>query len=153
MISSGYTHAGGTARNGRFQFEALGRTQVQRRGCARPATEYSASRAGNYAQILTVFDQIGYSDFAYVRFAGVEAIALALLMVTVANHLEDNWWWSWAFVVATGALAIVAIVNVAAGLPHGSSSGLWWLVFAVNVVLALGLLWGLAKTGTERSPV
>src|SRR5439155_12371065 len=57
MISSGYTHAGGTARNGRFQFEALGRTQVQRRGCARPATEYSASRAGNYAQILAVFDQ------------------------------------------------------------------------------------------------
>ena len=103
--------------------------------------------------LLTVFDQVGYPDFAYVRFAGVEAIALAMLMVMVANHLEDNWWWSWAFVVATGAMAIIGIVNVAVGLPHGSSSGLWWLVFGVNAVLVLGLLYGLAKTGTERSPV
>jgi len=103
--------------------------------------------------LVTVFDQVAYADFAYVRFAGVEAIALALLMVTVANHLEENWWWSWAFVIATGALAIVAIVHVAVGLPRGSSSGLWWLVLAVNAVLVLGLLYGLAKTGTERSPV
>jgi hypothetical protein len=103
--------------------------------------------------LVTVFDQVGYPDFAYVRFAGTEGIALSLLMVMVANHLEDNWWWSWAFVIATGAMAIVAIVNVAAGLPHGSSSGLWWLIFATNGLLVLGLLYGLAKTGTERSPV
>src|SRR5437763_10277018 len=88
--------------------------------------------------LVTVFDQIGYSDFAYVRFAGTEGIALALLMVMVANHLEDNWWWSWAFVIATGAMAIVAIVNVAAGLPHGSSSGVWWLVVAVTAVVVPG---------------
>ena len=103
--------------------------------------------------LVTVFDQAGYSDFAYVRFAGVEAIALALLMVVVAHHAEEAWWWSWAFVIATGAMAIVAMVNVAAGLPKESSAGLWWLIFGVNAVLGLSLLWGLAKTGTERSPV
>ena len=103
--------------------------------------------------IVTVFDQLAYPDFAYVRFAGAEALALGLLMVVVAHHAEEAWWWSWAFVFATGAVAVIAIVNIAAGLPRGASAGLWWLIFAVNVLLALGLLWGLAKTGTERSPV
>ena len=103
--------------------------------------------------LVTVFGQVGYPDFAYVRFAGTEGLALALLMVVVAHHAEETWWWSWAFVIATAAMSVVAIVNVAAGLPEGSSAGLWWLIFGVNALLALGLLWGLAKTGTERSPV
>ena len=74
-------------------------------------------------------------------------------MVVVAHHAEEAWWWSWAFVIATAGMSVVAIVNVAAGLPKGSSAGLWWVIFGTNAVLALGLLWGLAKTGTERSPV
>ena len=102
---------------------------------------------------VSLFDQPAYPQYAYVRVCGVMSVGLALFMVLIAQRMEELWWWSWAFVIATGAIAIVSIVNVAAGLPHGSSSGLWCLVFAVNVVLALGLLWGLAKTGTERSPV
>jgi len=102
--------------------------------------------------LVTVFDQAGYPDYAYVRIAGVGAIALALLMVMVAHHAEDNWWWSWAFVIATGAVAIISIVNLVT-LPNGTPAGLWWLIFATNALLAFGLLYGLARTGTERSPV
>ena len=102
--------------------------------------------------LVTVFDQPGYPDYAYVRIAGVGAIALALLMVMVAHHAEDNWWWSWAFVIATGAVAIISIVNLVT-LPNGTPAGLWWLIFATNALLAFGLLYGLARTGTERSPV
>ena len=37
--------------------------------------------------------------------------------------------------------------------PNGTPAGLWWLIFATNALLAFGLLYGLARTGTERSPV
>lgn len=100
----------------------------------------------------TLFDQFPYPDFAGVRIAGVGAIALAMLMVIVANHLNDAWWWSWAFVVATGGTAGVALLNALFGLPKGESSTMWWLLVGINAFLGLGLIWGLAKTGTERPP-
>jgi hypothetical protein len=103
--------------------------------------------------LVTVFNQNAYPEYGYVRMAGVEAIALSLLMVVVAHHAEQAWWWSWAFVIATGAVAVIGAINAAVGLPHGASVGLWWLIFGANALLALGLLYGLARTGTERSPV
>ena len=102
--------------------------------------------------LVTVFDQASPPDFASARFAGIEAVALAMLMVVVAHHAEQAWWWSWAFVVATAGVAVTAIVNVLT-LPDAASTGLWWLIFGVNILLAPAIGWGLAKTGTERTPV
>jgi hypothetical protein len=103
--------------------------------------------------LVTVFDQPAAADYGYVRMAGVEAIALALVMVMVAHHAEQAWWWSWAAVIASGGVAVTAGLNAAIGLPDGVATGLWWLIAAVNGVLAAGLVWGLAVTGTERPPV
>ena len=103
--------------------------------------------------LVTVFDQLHHPDYGYVQIAGVEAIALGLLMIMVAHHAEQNWWWSWAFVIATAATALVAALEAIVGVPEGESAGLWWLIAGVNAALALGLVWGLARAGTERPPV
>src|SRR5262249_23837104 len=58
MMSPGHAQAGETARNSRPQLEALSRTQVQRRGGERPTPEHTASRVGDHAQVLAVFDRL-----------------------------------------------------------------------------------------------
>ena len=40
----------------------------------------------------TVFGQVPYSEYAWVRFAGLEAFGLALLMVLVAHRAAEVWW-------------------------------------------------------------
>ena len=47
----------------------------------------------------TVAGQPPLIDDAWIRALGVIAVVLALLMVLVAQRLEDVWWWAWAFVV------------------------------------------------------
>ena len=102
--------------------------------------------------IVTVANQHPYPDYAGARVLGVGAFATAMLMAMVANHVEDNWWWSWAFVVQAGGIAAVSFAR-AISAPGDSTSVAWWILFAVTALLTLQLLWGLAKTGTERSPV
>jgi hypothetical protein len=99
--------------------------------------------------IVTVGKQPPYADYAGVRVLGVGAFASALLMTMVANHIEENWWWSWAFVVQAGGIALVALSRALAG---GAASA-WWGLFAATGLFALTLVAGLAKTGTERPPV
>jgi hypothetical protein len=38
------------------------------------------------------------------------------------------------------------------GLPDGTSPLLWWVFAATSAAFTVGLLAGLAKTGTERPP-
>jgi hypothetical protein len=38
------------------------------------------------------------------------------------------------------------------GLPDGVSPLLWWVFAALSTAFTIGLLAGLAKTGTERPP-
>jgi hypothetical protein len=83
---------------------------------------------------------------------GVGAFALAMLMAMVANHVEENWWWSWAFVVGSGGIALVSFARAVSD-PADSSSVAWWGTFATNALFTGQLVWGLAKTGTERPPV
>jgi len=98
----------------------------------------------------TVFSQVPYPEYAWVRIAGVEAFGLALLQVLVAQRAAEVWWWSWAFVIVEGLIAVIAALNAIFGLTAGSSSVLWWLIAGVNAVLTAGILWGLGRTGQER---
>jgi hypothetical protein len=98
--------------------------------------------------IVGIAKQPPYPDYAGVRMLGVGAFASALLMTMVANHIEDIWWWSWAFVVQAVGIALVALTRAVAG----GAAAAWWGLFAATAILALALVAGLAKTGTERSP-
>ena len=103
--------------------------------------------------LVTVFDLPSLPDQGYVRIAGVFAFSLSLLMVLVARRLETLWWFAWAFVLATVGSAIVAVLNALFGLPDGVSPLLWWVFAALSTAFTVGLLAGLAKTGTERPPL
>ena len=98
----------------------------------------------------TIFNQAPYADYAFVRILGVDDVAMAMLMVLVAQRARELWWWSWAFFFPTILIAIVAVLNATLSLPRFSSSLMWWLLAAVNAVLAGALLLGLARTGRER---
>jgi hypothetical protein len=103
--------------------------------------------------LVTVFDLPTLPDQGYVRIAGVFAFSLSLLMVLVARRLETLWWFAWAFVLASAGSAIVAVLNALFGLPDGVSPLLWWVFAALSTAFTVGLLAGLAKTGTERPPL
>ncbi|MFN2544195.1 MAG: hypothetical protein ABR600_06440 [Actinomycetota bacterium] len=100
--------------------------------------------------LVRVFDQPPYPEYAGARMLGVGMFSFGLLLVIVANHLEDAWWWSWAFVVASVGFALVAFFQAILG---DGPSGLWWGAAAANSVFSMSLMWGLARTGTERPPV
>jgi len=97
-----------------------------------------------------LFAQVPYPEYAWVRIVGIQAFALAMLQVLVAQRSTDVWWWSWAFVLVESLIAVVAALNAIFGLIPGSSPVLWWLIAGVNSVLTVGLIWGLGRTGQER---
>ena len=102
--------------------------------------------------LVTMFDLPPQSDIGYVRIAGVFSLSLSMLMVLVARRLAELWWFAWAFVIASAGSAIVAALNALFGLPDGVSPLLWWVFATVSTAFTVGLLAGLAKTGTERPP-
>jgi hypothetical protein len=103
--------------------------------------------------LVTLFGQPVYQDYAWVRIGGIDALALALLAVLVAHHLEQAWWWTWAFVLVAAGEAIVATLNALFGAPPEAGLWLWWLFAAGQWALAAGLVYGLARAGAERPPV
>jgi hypothetical protein len=102
--------------------------------------------------LVTLFDLPALPDQGYVRVAGIFSFCLSLLMVLVARRLTELWWFTWAFVIASAGSAIVAALDALFGLPDGASPLLWWLFAAASTAFTVGLLMGLAKTGTERPP-
>ena len=103
--------------------------------------------------LVTIFDLPPLPDQGYVRMAGIFSFCLSLLMVLVARRLIDLWWFAWAFVIASGGSAAIAVLNALFGLPRDASPLLWWVFAAVSTAFTVGLLAGLAKTGTERPPL
>jgi len=97
-----------------------------------------------------LFDQSDLPEYAWVRLAGILLIGLALFMVLVAHRVEELWWWSWGFVLSTGAAAALFTLNAAFGLEEGASSVLWWVAALVSWGLASGTLLGLARAAQER---
>lgn len=100
--------------------------------------------------LVTLFDQVPYPDYAYVRVAGVLSVALAALMVLVAQRIDELWWFSWAFVIAGVGVVTVTTLSALFDRPGGSGVLLWILFAGVNLLFAVGLLWGLALAGQEK---
>lgn len=100
-----------------------------------------------------VFDQPPAPDHAYVRAAGAMALGMAMLMVLVAQRIEEVWWWAWAFVLTDAALATICLLTAALGPQGGSGVLLWWLLGGANVAFGAGLMAGLGLAGQERPPV
>ena len=90
------------------------------------------------------------SDDAWFRGLGVMAVVLALLMVLVAQRLEDVWWWSWAFVVLEAGTATVFALHVLFGLPDGASAWSWWLLACANGAVGALDLVGLGLAAQEK---
>jgi hypothetical protein len=99
--------------------------------------------------LVTVFDQPPYPDFAYVRVAGAASISLAMLAVMVSRR-DDAWWWSWAFVIATGLTATITLLHLVLDAPDDAGTALWWLFAATSVVLTAWLLVGLTRASREH---
>ena len=100
--------------------------------------------------LVTIFEWPPLPDDGYVRVAGICSFCLALLMVLIARRLEEIWWFVWAFVFAAAGTAIVATFEAVVG---EASTVSWWLFAAASTAFTVGLLAGLAKTGSERPPV
>jgi hypothetical protein len=100
-----------------------------------------------------LLDQPPLGEDAWLRAAGVMAIALAGQMVLVARRIEDLWWWSWTFVLLELATALVFLVNAVAGLPPAAATWPWWVLGGLNGAVAAVEVAALAKTGTETPPV
>lgn len=100
--------------------------------------------------LQALFDQPASVGAAYARVSGVLAIGLALLMVLVAQRLDDVWWWSWAFVITTAGVVTVTGLHALFGLPPDAGKLFWWLVAGLNAALLIGLLAGMAMAGQEK---
>ena len=98
----------------------------------------------------TVSRQPAIADLAYVRALGVMAVALALLMVLVAQRIDEVWWWAWAFALTDAALATVCALNALLGPVEGSATVVWWALTVGNLVMGAGLLVGMSRAGQER---
>jgi hypothetical protein len=102
--------------------------------------------------IVTLFGQPEHPDYAVARLLGVSLFSLALLMVLVAQRIDELWWWSWAFVIFEFGGAAVSTVHAAFGVPTGAPVWPWWLLAAGSWILCFALVWGLAVAGAGRSP-
>jgi hypothetical protein len=100
--------------------------------------------------LQTVFDQVPSPDDAFARVCGAMSVGLALMMVLVAQKIEDLWWWSWAFALTDAAIVTITALHATFGLPDGSGALLWWLVAGVHAVFAAALLAGIGTAAQEK---
>jgi hypothetical protein len=97
-----------------------------------------------------LFGQPILAEYVWVRVAAVMGIVLALLMVLVAQRIDDLWWWSWAFAVLEVGTATVFAVNAAFGVPEGAEAWPFWALAVVNGGFGGALLVGMGIGGQEK---
>lgn len=103
--------------------------------------------------IEILLDQPPLGEDAWLRAAGVMAVALGAQMVLVGHRVEELWWWAWTFVFLEAGVALVFLLTALTGGAEGAATWPWWLLAIVNGGFAALELAALAKTGTERSPI
>jgi hypothetical protein len=101
----------------------------------------------------TVFGQPRIPDHEVYRLLGVALILASLLMVLVGHRVEEVWWWCWAFVFFSAAIALVALLNAAVGLPPGAAAWPWWTLGVVALGFGAAYVWGVGRAGMERPPL
>jgi hypothetical protein len=102
--------------------------------------------------LVDLLGQPGYPDYAWVRLVGTHSLGLTLLVVVVAQRVEELWWWCWAFVAVTFGTAAVTTLHAAFGLPSGAAVWPWLVVAVLSWLIAFGLVWGIGRAGVERPP-
>lgn len=103
--------------------------------------------------VEVLLDQPSLGEDAWLRVAGVMAVALGAQMVLVGHRVDDLWWWSWTFMFLEVATGLVFLLNALIGLPDGAAAWPWWGVGSLNLGFAALELAALAKAGTESSAV
>lgn len=83
-------------------------------------------------------------DDAIVRVLGVAALVLAMMMVLVAQHPGETWWWAWAFVLLEAGVATICILRALAG-PDGAPTLPWWIAGVASAAFAVVDLVALAR--------
>ena len=81
---------------------------------------------------------------------GVMGLVLAMLMVLVAQKIEDLWWWSWAFAILAVGTATVFALTALMGVPAGAPAWPWWALAVISATVGAGLLVGMAQAGEEK---
>ena len=97
-----------------------------------------------------LFSQPTLAEYAWVRASAVMGAVLALLMVLVAQRIEELWWWSWAFAVLEVGTATVFTINALFGVPEGAAVWPWWGLAAINAAFGALLLAGMGFAGQEK---
>jgi hypothetical protein len=87
---------------------------------------------------------------ALARVLGVAAIVLAMLMVLVAQHAGEAWWWAWAFAVLEAGVATICVLHALLGVPDFTSPLPWWLAGLASILFGAADLIGLARAEQER---
>ena len=105
------------------------------------------------ALVEGLLDQGPLTEDVWLRALGVASIVLAAQMVLVGRRIEDLWWWSWSFVLLELGTAVVFALNAVFGVPEGADVWSWWALAVVNAVVGTLEVVGLARAGTERTPV
>jgi hypothetical protein len=100
--------------------------------------------------LVSISKQAPLPDYSYPRIIGIMSIGFALMAVLLSQHLQDIWWWSWAFAITDAGIVTVTVLNVLIAKPSISGAALWWAFAGVNSVLAAGLLVGLGRAGQEK---
>ena len=99
--------------------------------------------------LVTLLGQPAYVDYAWIRLVGVQDLVLAMLIVLVAQRIEEMWWWSWAFVVMAFGTAAIMTLHALIGLPPAAAAWPWWAGGLFSWLIAFGLLRGIAGAGVE----
>jgi hypothetical protein len=97
-----------------------------------------------------LFGQPELADYVWVRAAAVMGVVLALLMVLVAQRIDELWWWSWAFALLEAGTATVFVLNALFGVHGGAEAWPFWALATVNGLFGAGLLVGMGIGGQEK---
>lgn len=82
---------------------------------------------------------------AFLRILGVTAFATALVMVLVAQHANESWWWAWAFAILEAGIATVCVVHAVLGVEDGYPAWPWLAAGVVSIAFGGLDLVGLAR--------